>query len=582
MAPTADNPPLSDTETAEKPVREQLKKASIAGLPLNPQTSEGTSEDLPVAEEHVGENGSRGRLQRKRSFEEVEGEHPDPTPSEITRQHTRKRSRDSTAEEVELNNGRKVSGERPREVAEAKAATTEANGDTAASIERPGTPKQAAEKHIEAAAEAIASPKTKRSRLHSTTADDNGVAINSVSTQEAATDKAAPVEPVEAKPAKTEDTTTEVPRASGFANTAAVSPFGALAGSKSPSSAEAPQTSSSAFTSSGFGSLAGSTSSGFGAIGKSTGGFGAGGGFAMGSKSVAAEPSKESVKPEASASTMFGGALGQKSAFAAAPAATSSGFGSGASSGFGKLGGGFGLGLGGGLGSKSPFGGATTSGGLNSFASSKSATPLGGVSKPTAAKPFGAPADEEEEGEEGGGGGEEDFAGIKSPGALSQDEDKQDERFYAQSLETGEEDEETEYSCRAKVYNYATTVLEDGSTKKEWRERGLGILRFNVNRGRRGGREEDVEGDGDGEGEAGKPKARFLMRADGSHRVVLNTPVKKEIQFGAAMGGPPQGGLMLFLGTIEGRSGLEMLQVKMRQQYAVELHEKIVQLQSEM
>ncbi|KAK3623662.1 hypothetical protein LTR56_009612 [Elasticomyces elasticus] len=558
MAPTADNPPLSDTETAEKPVREQLKKASIAGLPQENLPKD--TADMPIADERRSENGGRGRLQRKRSFEEVEGEESNHSATEATKlhMHTRKRSRDSTIDEVELSNGRKVSGERARDAADTVSIAADVTGDSSAPSERPGTPVQSGDKHIEAVVETIASPRTKRSRLHSTTADGEAVALAAPSMPETATEKAAPADSTADKPEVAEVSATKVPPTSGFANSSATSPFGALAGSKSPL-AELPQTSSSAFKSSGFGSLAGSTSSGFGTIGKSIGGFGAGGGFA--SKSATADSSKENEKPNETSASTFGGALGQKSAFAAASAA-STGFGSAATSGFGSLAGGFASPLGAGTGGGSPFGG-TASGGLSTFASgAKSPLSLGSSSKSATAKPFGAPANDEEQGDEAAD--EDDPSGAKSPGTLSHDEEKQDDRFYAQSLETGEEDEITEYSCRAKVYNFATTTLENGKTKKEWRERGLGMLRFNVNR------EDEV------------PRARFLMRADGSHRVVLNTPVKKEIKFGAASGGPPQGGLMLFMGTIDGNSGLEMLQMKMKQQYALELYEKIVELQSEM
>ncbi|KAK3067624.1 hypothetical protein LTR53_015403, partial [Teratosphaeriaceae sp. CCFEE 6253] len=527
MPPTADNPPLSDTETAEKPVREQFKKASIAGLPRDVRTANEPIGDTQVTVEPASENGSRGRMQRKRSFEEVESEQTEETASGTTVQHTRKRSRDSTTEEKLANNGHKTSGERPGEDAEATAAVAVTNGETAPAAARPGTPVQSSERRVEDAAEDIASPKTKRSRLHSSLAEDKSVA------PEAETEKAAPVPTGDVGPPPAEASASKIPPTGGFANTSATSPFGALTGAKSPASAPA-QMSSTAFTASGFGSLASSTSSGFSAIGKSSGGFGTGGGFGTKDKSASgapAEPSAENEKPETTASG-FGGALGQQSAFSAAPAA-STGFGSGTAS-FSKLGGGFGSGFGGG----SAFGGASTSG-LTTFASSKTPAPLGSSSR--SARPFGAPLDDEEEaGDEAGG--EDDSSGVKSPAALSQDEEKQDERFYAQQLETGEEDEATEFQCRAKVYNYTVTDAESG--KKEWRERGLGMLRFNVNRG----------------GEV--PKARFLMRADGSHRVVLNTPVKKEIKIGAAMGGPPQGGLMAFLGTVEGGAGLEMLQVK--------------------
>lgn len=70
---------------------------------------------------------------------------------------------------------------------------------------------------------------------------------------------------------------------------------------------------------------------------------------------------------------------------------------------------------------------------------------------------------------------------------------------------------------------------------------------------------------GDDSDENSKPQARFLMRADGSHRVVLNTPVKKEIKFGTPGGAPPTNGFIYFMGTFDGRDNLEMLQIKVKQ-----------------
>ena len=569
MAPTRDNAPLSDTEGQEKPVREQLKKASIAGMPED-MSSAAVSE---VLRENGEGTAGRGRLQRKRSFEEVEDDQAERAPSEPAKQHTRKRSRDSKEEdreEVQNGNGKRLSGGREREAAATAQEGT--NGESMPAVpKRAGTPELHAIDRGEATVEAMASPKTKRSRLHSAAAEENGT----LTTDPPATETtASTIEEANA------ESTTKVPPTSGFANVSATSPFGALAGSKSPTTDQS-QTSASAFASSGFGSLTGASSSGFGSIGKSAGGFGAGGGFGTGSKSpLGVEASKENETPSEPTGSAFGGALGQKSAFAAAPA-SGTGFGSGAS-GFGKLGGNTG-----GLGS--PFGGTGFGslgggggGGLSSFASGKPSVSLSGALTP--GKAFGASADEDE-GDTAGD--EEENTGFKSP-PLSQDEDKQDERFYAQHLETGEEDEMTEYSCRAKLYAFAPN--EDG--KKEWRERGLGVLRLNVRHA--------VADDPDA-----KVKARLLIRADGSHRVVLNTPVKKEINFGAATGGPPQGGLMLFMGSLEGMGGLELLQLKvrqptllcalfwwkrsmlmwllqMKQQFALELHEKIQELKEDM
>ena len=112
-------------------------------------------------------------------------------------------------------------------------------------------------------------------------------------------------------------------------------------------------------------------------------------------------------------------------------------------------------------------------------------------------------------------------------------------------METGEEDETTHYKCRAKLYNFVT--LED---KKEWRERGTGVLHLNVR---------EPKGDG---GDDDKVRARLIMRADGSHRVVLNTPVKKELNFGAVKGVAPTNGYVHFLGSIDDKPKLEMLQLK--------------------
>jgi Ran-binding protein 3 len=52
------------------------------------------------------------------------------------------------------------------------------------------------------------------------------------------------------------------------------------------------------------------------------------------------------------------------------------------------------------------------------------------------------------------------------------------------------------------------------------------------------------------------------MRADGSHRVVLNTPIVKGVKFGSVTGEAPTGGYVYFMGTVEGGAGLELLQMK--------------------
>ncbi|KAM3420046.1 hypothetical protein BST61_g3356 [Cercospora zeina] len=547
MAVDKDTPVLSDNEGGEKSARERLKKANIHDP--NAVRTDDELQDAPApTSAPTGENTelsdeARGRIQRKRSFEEVEPDTPAPASTAPSKSHTRKRSRDSTAEEDALNNGqRKTSGERPRNGDGADDHAVDANGQSkptgAMTPERSGDD--------EAAVEALASPKTKRSRLHSTTEDAEAIIAEStgLATSSALAEKTA-ASTAESKTESAEGSAGKIPPGSAFANTSSSSPFGALAGSKSP----AGESSTSAFASSKFGALANSSSSGFGALGKTAGGPGLGGGFGSGGGSALGSKGNEAPKTPASG---FGGALGQQSAFAST-ANSGSAFGASAS-GFGNLGGASSGGFGGGVASAgfSRLGG----GGLSSFASGKPSAPLGSSSKP-----FGAAADEDDG--EDGAEDDDDGAGYKSP--LSQESDKQDERFYAQDIETGEEGESTEMNCRAKLYNFATG--EDGN--KEWRERGVGVLRLNVQRPLH-----DDSGT--------KTTARLLMRADGSHRVLLNTTILPEIKFGQPDGSRPNGSYVYFMGTIDEKKDLQLLQLKVRAVNALELFDKVKALQEEM
>ena len=90
-------------------------------------------------------------------------------------------------------------------------------------------------------------------------------------------------------------------------------------------------------------------------------------------------------------------------------------------------------------------------------------------------------------------------------------------------------------------------VAED---KKEWKEKGLGYLKLNVKRPATDGDEHETK------------RARFIMRADGSHRVVLNTPVQKELRVGNSKGDAPSGGYIYFWGSVDSKPQLELLQLK--------------------
>lgn len=82
---------------------------------------------------------------------------------------------------------------------------------------------------------------------------------------------------------------------------------------------------------------------------------------------------------------------------------------------------------------------------------------------------------------------------MKGEGTVVEEEGKM--QMEEQSVTTGEEDEETKYSLRTKLYS----MEPDGG----WKERGVGVLRLNV-------RKEDGKG------------ARLVMRADGVLRLILN------------------------------------------------------------
>jgi Ran-binding protein 3 len=53
--------------------------------------------------------------------------------------------------------------------------------------------------------------------------------------------------------------------------------------------------------------------------------------------------------------------------------------------------------------------------------------------------------------------------------------------------------------------------------------------------------------------EALERRARVLMRTDGVHRVILNTPVFKEMNVGTKDGEEPSGRTMMLTGMEEGR-----------------------------
>ncbi|KAJ5938522.1 hypothetical protein N7466_001656 [Penicillium verhagenii] len=268
---------------------------------------------------------------------------------------------------------------------------------------------------------------------------------------------------------------------------AVASPFASLSKIQDSTKDNKTPASTSAFASSSLAAFAGSESSPFGALGGSnTSVFNPG---ASGTSSF----STPSVFRSASGTNSF-----------AAPSETSA---------FRALGSGF-TGVGGG------FGTAAKAGGLTSFASASAPVPLG----ESKAKPLGAEDSDADEADTNEDDNTNTFEASKT-----------DERFYVQTVETGEEEEETAFSCKAKLFHFSN---------KEWKERGIGTFKINVRRNSNGMR-----------------AGRMIMRADGAMRVMLNSPIFKGMNYGDASNEAPINKQILLASLEEGRTVPLLLRV---------------------
>ncbi|KFY37663.1 hypothetical protein V494_04675 [Pseudogymnoascus sp. VKM F-4513 (FW-928)] len=290
-------------------------------------------------------------------------------------------------------------------------------------------------------------------------------------------------------------------------------------------STDTPQTSSSAFASSGFGALAASSTSGFGALAGKPSIFGGGSATAASPfggelKGETAANSTNEPKAGESGST-FGGAFGGGS---------TTGFGGQASGGFGggfggALAGGFGGGFGGGFASNQP----TT---LSTFGSADPDTAT--LGKP--ARAFGAPESDEEDESEDDGDGEGDV-GSDGDDENSTVEDRRRPRLTRVPINDGEEDEVTLCQFRAKLYAIEPKVK--GSKEKIWKERGTGTLKVNAHKtcvefdeytGAVVPGSFDVSLRDDNEDSPPVTAARLIMRQENTHRVILNTIINRALK----------------------------------------------------
>lgn len=523
----------SDGEGGERTARERLKKTSIAGLHQHLEASSGvmadeqttvdaTSDDITT--DQTAENGAiRGRPSKKRSFEDLQKDEQGPTengsasvPDPKRSSHKRMRSRD-------VQHGSDEYGR----LEEMGSPVQEETGDDARLS--PGGPGVL----VDAPSKEQLDKQAQQERL-----------LREDTTNE-------PLVGGGAEPMSLPSTAFQHPQqsseeqklqpSSGFANTSSASPFGAVkspqaATSSPPPPAEPVATSSSAFASSGLSAFASADKSPFGATNsKPSGGFGSAstGGFG-GTSSGGFGGLSAPAKGFGSTSTGFGGV---------SPFATSSsGFG-GAST----------------FGSSTGFGGVVApksfGGGISTFASSSASS-----NTFTKAKPFGTKDEEDEDGSDDG----EDEDKQDDP-----EEEHQDSRFHEQerksnltvrefntdiyvAVETGEEEEDTIFSSRAKLFHFETST---------WKERGVGVFKINVRYESRPIAETNDTKDeeaGDGSVENGafsamERRARMIMRTDGVHKVILNSQIFKEMNVGTPEGEEPTGKTMHLTGLEDGR-----------------------------
>lgn len=496
------SPAGSTSSREERNARERLKKASITGLSQkalneeNEPTSEDTLQLDSIDPVNTGNNGIRGRPAKKRSFEDLAKDDAETNDSNSLDQpplpksgHHKRMRSRDIASGDHSNAYNKIEGDLNE--------TLHEETDIEAQ-KSPGGPGVLVDVPSQEEMEKDVTSHTEEN-LTSSTTDEQSLSTST-------------------KPISTST------QASGFANTSAASPFGRA---KSPvsetlSSKPAEATSSSAFASSGLSAFASSENSPFGSTSpKPLSSFGGG--------------------------STTGGFGSSKGGFG-----STSGFSSSSTTGFGSGGGGSTFGISrisaSGFGTPKPFGSSSVisgGSGTNSFGT---------------AKPFGVSSAKDDEDENGGN--EEDEA---SSNTVNEDT-KQDPRFHDQHgkscchpressksdsivVDTGEEDEEVHFSARAKLYVFAG---KDG-----WKDRGTGVFKINVritsNETTEGNNDDDVESQTKSTTKSGKRRARLLMRADATHRVILNSPIFKGMRFGNTDGSEPTGKLMHLQSLEEGK-----------------------------
>ncbi|KAL8973010.1 MAG: hypothetical protein Q9183_000216 [Haloplaca sp. 2 TL-2023] len=544
--------PASDNDASERPVREKLKKTSIQSMPRQdrgPQSSELTTEgdlaadsatrqeqESTVARTPSPASESRGRLSRKRSYDDSV-EKPATANDASTYEenleqdakHTRKRSRDVRAAQARETKFTTTPIEQSLPEAEGidEDKTTGSNGqfdrDPTDFVRSPGKKRSGEdldnESHREQKIAATDEVKAYRRSEDSERQEDFHRTENPPPPID---DKILEGQQKEGDAASTAEQS-ETPKAvvappQGQVSDAAPTKTLESAGVESHESVKAPTT----FASSGFATMSNSTASPFGALGTSSSSVfrkstdpspnaassvgTASNGFNFGSSNPPSITNKQPLSFSSSSATasaspfVANGATPKLSSFGASP------FGSGFAN---------------------PNAGP---GRLKSFAA-----PTGdvGPSKvPDTTKVLGGKTDPS--GEEDDNDGSEEEAALEEVGVGDHEVDS---RFQQQEVETGESGERSIFVCpRAQLYFF---------DKSAWHEKGRGTFKLNVN-------DDDT---------SAERKARFIMRAHQTFRVLLNQPIFKQMAVGDSKGREPGGKNISFAVVDDGKPTPHLLKL---------------------
>ncbi|KAL8793487.1 MAG: hypothetical protein Q9182_007665 [Xanthomendoza sp. 2 TL-2023] len=554
----------SDNDTSDR-VREKLKKTSIATLPKtdtaaptsgsnvelgSPNDTKRSLEQETLNQTPSPTSETRGRLSRKRSHDDsieptakAAGISPGNPQLEDDTKHARKRSRD--VRPAQSLNTKSAAIPTEELLQEGQSSSDEAlendiiDQDREDPVHSPRKKRSREDidtdlprgQKIAATDEAKAnrrSEESERSQTHPQ--DDSGEPLNNAHNEQ--THQASGTEAVQQQ---AESSAADLNAAPSIRKPAAPQ-------KEAPQADEADQTTSSkaptSFATSGFAAMSGSSTSPFGAFGGSrTSVFGSKPASNLSAAGPATIGMDGAQKTQTSSSSTF--SKSPSPFLSSASATTGSGFGlNGAAAkptGFG--GSVFGSGFG------NPTAGAPR---LSSFAAPASDVAVPKTTENTTA--FGAPADdstEEDGGSEGDANPEETDAGHNET----------DSRFQQQEVDTGEAGEESLFlSPRAQLY-----IFDSGG----WKEKGKGAFKLNVS---------DV---------AGEKKARFIMRAHQTFRVLLNQPVFKKMQVGDRQGKEPQGKHISFAVIDQGRPLPHLLKLGDEGE-AKKLYREVMKLQQDL